>query len=207
MADTTRIRTNAPRASVTRLEPRLSIAGDVPKHANFQVRIRRDLPMRQKIQPDQHGAGADYPRGRFGQSLRQIAQLIKSDVGVEMAFADIGGGDHHVNELGPRPSEGVLANLLREYGQALKRLLEGHGRPHERCGGLAEMLLKHLDGIANYCETKVRFGVVEAVNGNIRMLINRGRGYKNLRYLLLKAKRMAVMNVEFITFRRIEKVA
>ena len=45
------------------------------------------------------------------------------------------------------------------------------------------------------------------VNGNIRMLINRGRGYKNLRYLLLKAKRMAVMNVEFITFRRIEKVA
>jgi hypothetical protein len=36
MADTTRIRTNAPRASVTRLEPRLSIAGDVPKHANFR---------------------------------------------------------------------------------------------------------------------------------------------------------------------------
>ncbi len=64
-------------------------------------------------------AGADYPRGRFGQSLQQIAQLIKSDVGVEMAFADIGGWDHHVNELGTRPSEGVLANLLREYGQAL----------------------------------------------------------------------------------------
>ena len=63
---------------------------------------------------------------------------------------------------------------------------------------LAEMLLKHLDGILNYCRTKVRFGVVEAVNGNIRMLINRGRGYQNLRYLLLKAKRMAVTNVEFI---------
>ena len=39
------------------------------------------------------------------------------------------------------------------------------------------MLLKHLKGILNYCRTKVRFGVVEAVNGNIRMLINRGRGY------------------------------
>ena len=63
--------------------------------------------------------GADYPRGRFGQSLQQIAQLIKSDVGVEMAFADIGGWDHHVNELGARPSEGVLANLLREFGQSL----------------------------------------------------------------------------------------
>ena len=63
-------------------------------------------------------AGAQYPRGRFGQSLQQVAQLIKSDVGVEMAFADIGGWDHHVNEIGPRPGEGVLANLLREYGQA-----------------------------------------------------------------------------------------
>ncbi len=38
----------------------------------------------------------------------------------------------------------------------------------------------------NYCRTKARFGVVEAVNGNIRIFINRGRGYKNLRYLLLK---------------------
>ena len=64
-------------------------------------------------------AGAEYPRGRFGDSLRQIAQLIKADAGVEMAFADIGGWDHHVNELGPRASEGQLANLLREYGQAL----------------------------------------------------------------------------------------
>jgi hypothetical protein len=54
----------------------------------------------------------------------------------------------------------------------------------------------HLDGIANYCRTKVRMGVVEAVKGNIRMLINRGRGYKNLRYLLLKAKRLAVSNLE-----------
>ena len=70
-------------------------------------------------QPYTPSAGADYPRGRFGDSLRQIAQLIKSNVGVEMAFADIGGWDHHVNELGARASEGQLANLLREYGQAL----------------------------------------------------------------------------------------
>ena len=59
----------------------------------------------------------------------------------------------------------------------------------------------------NYCRTKVRFGVVEAVNGNIRMLINRGRGYKNLRYLLLKAKRMAVTNIEFIAVRSMKKAA
>ena len=72
---------------------------------------------------------------------------------------------------------------------------------------LGKMLLKHLEGILNYCRTKVRFGVVEAINGNIRMLINRGRGYKNLRYLLLKAKRIAVMNVEFIAIRSLKKVA
>jgi transposase len=69
------------------------------------------------------------------------------------------------------------------------------------------MLLKHLEGILNYCRTKVRFGVVEAVNGNIRILINRGRGYQNLRYLLLKAKRIGVTNVEFLGIQRVKKAA
>ena len=96
---------------------------------------------------------------------------------------------------------GAMLNYLNKWIDQLKwqRLV-----PFEK---LAKMLMKHVDGIANYCETKVRFGVVEAVNGNIRMLINRGRGYKNLRYLLLKAKRIAVMNVEFIAVRRLKKVA
>jgi transposase len=51
---------------------------------------------------------------------------------------------------------------------------------------LAYMLLDHLDGILNYCRTKVPFGVVEAINGNIKTLLRRGRGYKNLGYLLLR---------------------
>ena len=75
-------------------------------------------------------------------------------------------------------------------------------KPFEK---LADTLLKHLEGIANYCRTKVRMGVVEAVNGNIRMLINRGRGYKNLRYLLLKAKRLSASNLELLAVRRIMK--
>jgi uncharacterized protein (DUF1501 family) len=70
-------------------------------------------------QPYTPAAGASYPHGHLGDSLRQIAQLIKADAGLEMAFADVGGWDHHVNETGPRASEGQLANLLREYGQAL----------------------------------------------------------------------------------------
>jgi hypothetical protein len=50
---------------------------------------------------------------------------------------------------------------------------------------LAFMVQDRLDGILNYCRTKVPFGMVEAVNGNIKTLHRRGRGYKNLRYLLL----------------------
>jgi uncharacterized protein (DUF1501 family) len=56
---------------------------------------------------------AAYPNGRLGQSLRQIAQLIKADVGLEVAFADMGGWDTHVNEVG------ALPNLLREFGRAI----------------------------------------------------------------------------------------
>jgi transposase len=67
---------------------------------------------------------------------------------------------------------------------------------------LAEMLLDHLEGILNYCRTPVRFGVVEAVNGNIKALLRRGRGYKNLRYLLLKAQRLAALKTEFLILRK-----
>jgi uncharacterized protein (DUF1501 family) len=61
-------------------------------------------------------AGADYPRGRFGDSLRQVAQLIKANLGVEVAFADIGGWDHHVNE---GSVQGQIANLTREFSQSI----------------------------------------------------------------------------------------
>jgi transposase len=97
--------------------------------------------------------------------------------------------------------EGAMFNYLQKWMDQLKwqRLT-----PFEE---LADMLLTHLEGVLNYCKTKVRFGVVEALNGNIRMLINRGRGYKNTRYLLLKAKRMAVTNLQFVELQQVKKVA
>lgn len=67
---------------------------------------------------------------------------------------------------------------------------------------LAHMLVDHVDGILNYCRVKVRFGVVEAINGNIKTINRRGRGYKNLSYLLLKAQRMAATKTEFVAFRK-----
>jgi uncharacterized protein (DUF1501 family) len=60
--------------------------------------------------------GANYPQGRFGESLQQLAQLIKSNLGVQVAFADIGGWDHHVNE---GSTQGQLANILREFSESL----------------------------------------------------------------------------------------
>jgi uncharacterized protein (DUF1501 family) len=64
----------------------------------------------------QPAPGADYPRGRYGDSLKQVAQLVKADVGVEVAFTDVGGWDHHAAEGGV---QGQLAARLREFGEAL----------------------------------------------------------------------------------------
>ncbi len=86
--------------------------------------------------------------------------------------------------------EGAMANYLRKWMDQLRR------QRLPAFQKLADMLIRHIDGVLNHCRTKVCFGVVEAVNGNIRMLINRGRGCRNMRYLLLKAKRMAATNVE-----------
>jgi uncharacterized protein (DUF1501 family) len=63
--------------------------------------------------------GAQYPAGRFGNSLRQIAQLIKADVGVEVAFAESGGWDTHVNQ---GAAQGQLARRLKEFGDGLAAL-------------------------------------------------------------------------------------
>src|SRR5688572_4005399 len=56
--------------------------------------------------------GAQYA-GEFGNALRQIARLIKADAGLEAAFADIGGWDHHTNE------NGQLPGLLTQFGNSL----------------------------------------------------------------------------------------
>ena len=92
--------------------------------------------------------------------------------------------------------EGAMVNYLHRWIDQLRwqRL-----KPFQK---LAEMLVSHLDGILNYCRTKVPLGVVEAINGNIKSLLRRGRGYKNLRYLLLKAQRMAATRTEFVAFKK-----
>jgi uncharacterized protein (DUF1501 family) len=61
-------------------------------------------------------AGAIYPNGQFGQSMKQLAQLLKANLGVEAAFADIGGWDTHQNQGN---ANGQLANRLKEFSESL----------------------------------------------------------------------------------------
>jgi len=63
-------------------------------------------------QPSAPPAGGQY-LGEFGRRLQQVARLIKANVGVEVAFVDMDGWDHHANEMGQ------LTNMLREFGTSL----------------------------------------------------------------------------------------
>jgi uncharacterized protein (DUF1501 family) len=68
--------------------------------------------------------GAEYPRSQFGQRLLQIAQLIKSNVGLEKAFADVGGWDTHVNQ---GSSTGQLAQRLDDFSRSIAALVADLG--------------------------------------------------------------------------------
>jgi uncharacterized protein (DUF1501 family) len=75
----------------------------------------------QRYQPEH---GAVYPASQFGQRLLSIAQLIKSGVGLEVAFADVGGWDTHVNQGG---ATGQLAQRLGDFGAAIAALVTDLG--------------------------------------------------------------------------------
>jgi uncharacterized protein (DUF1501 family) len=76
-------------------------------------------PMR--YQPEH---GAMYPTSPFGQALKQIAQLAKADVGLEVAFADIGGWDTHVNQ---GAAQGQLAARLDDFSRSIAALVTDLG--------------------------------------------------------------------------------
>jgi uncharacterized protein (DUF1501 family) len=81
--------------------------------------LRRANP--QQYQPS---SGAEYPNSQYGQALLQIAQLVKADIGLEVAFADVGGWDTHANQ---GSSRGQLANHLKEFGDGLAALYRDLG--------------------------------------------------------------------------------
>ena len=78
------------------------------------------------VDPDRYvpANGAQYPNSDFGRRLRQIAQLVKAGVGMEIAFADVGGWDTHVNQ---GAATGQLANRLDDFGSAIAALVADLG--------------------------------------------------------------------------------
>jgi uncharacterized protein (DUF1501 family) len=60
--------------------------------------------------------GVEYPNSEFGNSMKQIAQLLKADLGVEAAFADVSGWDTHQNQ---GAVEGQLSARLRDFSLSI----------------------------------------------------------------------------------------
>jgi uncharacterized protein (DUF1501 family) len=79
------------------------------------------VKMLKQVNPSQYQptAGVIYPRGQFGDRMKQIAQLVKSDIGLEVAFTDIGGWDTHANQ---GAGQGQLANRLIEFSNGISAL-------------------------------------------------------------------------------------
>ncbi len=76
----------------------------------------------------QPAAGVEYPNTPFGSSLKQVAQLLKANLGVEAAFSDIGGWDTHQNQGG---ADGQLANRLREFSETIAAFWKDMGADAE----------------------------------------------------------------------------
>lgn len=84
------------------------------------------LKMLRSANPQQYRAehGAEYPRSPFGQRLAEIAQLIKAGLGLEVAFADVGGWDTHVNQ---GAATGQLATRLRDFATSIAAFVKDLG--------------------------------------------------------------------------------
>ena len=84
------------------------------------------IRMLKAADPAQYRAanGADYPRSPFGQALLEIAQLVKADVGLEVAFAELGGWDTHVNQ---GSADGQLAARLDDFAHSIAALVADLG--------------------------------------------------------------------------------
>src|SRR5687767_15262680 len=82
--------------------------------------------MMKTANPQQYATanGAEYPRSAFGEALRQIAQLVKADVGLEIAFAESGNWDHHANE---GAATGLLATRLDDLARGIAALARDLG--------------------------------------------------------------------------------
>ncbi|MEO8083848.1 MAG: DUF1501 domain-containing protein [Ardenticatenales bacterium] len=90
------------------------------------------LDLLAKADPASHAPenGAQYPADELGNGLKQIAQLIKADIGLEVACIDMGGWDTHVNQVYGTgdPTRGMMFNLLTSLDKSIAAFHQDLGR-------------------------------------------------------------------------------
>ena len=107
----------APSPAASAFEAMYADSGDRIFHAAGDETFEA-VKMLRSANPAQYtpSAGANYPNSEFGNNMRQIAQLLKANLGVEAAFTDIGGWDTHQNQ---GSVNGQLSNRLRDFSDTL----------------------------------------------------------------------------------------
>ena len=127
-----------------------------------------------KVNPAQYKPenGAQYPRNPFGNSLLQIAQLIKAGVGLEIAFTDIGGWDTHVNQGNSR---GQLGNLLQQFSSGIAALYQDLGQRMD------DVVVSDDVGVWSHCRENGNRGTDHGHANAMFVLGNSVRGGKDLR--------------------------
>ncbi len=107
----------APSPAANAFEAMYGESGDHIFHAAGEETFEA-VKMLRAANPAQYqpAPGVDYPNSEFGNRMKQVAQLLKSNLGVEAAFTDIGGWDTHQNQ---GSVEGQLAGRLRDFSDSI----------------------------------------------------------------------------------------
>jgi uncharacterized protein (DUF1501 family) len=107
----------APSPAANAFEAMYGESGDSILHSTGDETFEA-VKMLRAANPAQYkpGPGVDYPTSEFGNNMKQIAQLLKANLGVEAAFTDVGGWDTHQNQGGVN---GQLADRLRDFSSSI----------------------------------------------------------------------------------------
>jgi uncharacterized protein (DUF1501 family) len=105
----------APSPAASAFEAMYGASGDQIFHATGEETFDA-VKMLRAANPAQYKPVADYPNSEFGNNMKQIAQLLKANLGVEAAFTDVSGWDTHQNQGGV---DGQLSNRLRDFSSAI----------------------------------------------------------------------------------------
>lgn len=118
-----------PSAAASAFQAMYGDSGDSIMHATGEETFEA-VKMLRDANPAQYkpAAGIEYPNSDFGNNMKQVAQLLKSNLGVEAAFTDVGGWDTHQNQGGVN---GQLSDRLREFSTAITAFWRDMGNDAE----------------------------------------------------------------------------